>query len=52
MPECPNCKKELSGKDLREQFSLKRYRLCPSCNHSFTVDTATKYRQAVVLELH
>ncbi len=49
MPECPHCRKIIDGKDLRDQFSFKRYRLCPSCGSPFTVDLATRYRQAIGL---
>ncbi len=47
MFECPHCKQVIEGKDLRDQFSFKRYRTCPSCTQQFTVDVSTKYRQAI-----
>jgi hypothetical protein len=49
MPECPHCKKVIDGNDLRDQFSIKSYRLCPSCDNPFTVDPATRYRQVIGL---
>ncbi len=49
MPECPHCRQVIGGKDLRNQFSFKPYRPCPSCARPFTVDASTKYRQAIGL---
>ena len=49
MPECPHCRKVIDGKYLRDTFSFKAYKDCPFCAHPFTVDVATKYRQAVGL---
>ncbi len=47
MSNCPHCKNEIDGKHLREQFSLKSYKICPSCEGLFTVDSSTKQRQAL-----
>jgi len=47
MSDCPHCKNEIDGKYLREQFSLKPYKSCPSCRGLFTVDSSTKQRQAL-----
>lgn len=47
MPECPYCRQLIDGKDLGDQFSFKLYRSCPSCALPFTVDSYTKYRQAI-----
>ncbi|UCH66471.1 MAG: hypothetical protein JSW63_04905 [Ignavibacterium sp.] len=49
MPECPHCKKVVDGNELRKQFSIKAYRLCPSCGSPFTVDLATRHRQVIAL---
>jgi len=51
MPECPHCKQIIDTKDLRDQFSIKSYRTCPSCKQLFTVDASTKRRQATALAM-
>lgn len=49
MPECPHCRKVIDGRYLRGTFSLKAHKTCPFCARLFTVDVATKYRQAIGL---
>ena len=36
-------------RSLRHQGMFKNYRVCPSCNELFTVDSATKRRQAAFI---
>ena len=49
MTTCPHCSIEIRLKELRHQGFLKSFRICPNCGGSFTVDTDTKYRQAICL---
>jgi len=51
MSECPQCNKTITGKELRNSFSSKPYRLCPHCSQPFCVDGATKRRKVVALVL-
>jgi len=49
MQRCPHCKSEIRLKELPHQGFFNSFRLCPSCGGSFTVDTSTKYRQAIFI---
>ena len=49
MTTCPHCSIEIRLRELRHQGLLKNFRICPNCGGSFTVDTNTKYRQAIFL---
>jgi hypothetical protein len=49
--KCPGCDVEVSGKALALQPQFRRYRICPHCETRFTVDHATKRRQAVAIVL-
>jgi len=49
MQTCPHCYKEICIRTLRHRSLWKNYRVCPYCGGYFTVDTATKYRQALCL---
>jgi uncharacterized protein (DUF983 family) len=49
MTTCPHCSIEIRLRELRHQGFLKNFRICPNCGGSFTVDTDTKYRQAICL---
>jgi uncharacterized protein (DUF983 family) len=47
--KCPHCSVEVIIRKLPYQGLLKSYRICPECGGSFTVDTDTKYRQAILI---
>ena len=49
MRTCPHCNFEIRVRELRHQGLFKNFRICPNCGGSFTVDTATKYRQAAFI---
>lgn len=49
MTKCPHCSIEIRLRELRHQGFLKSFRICPNCKGSFTVDTDTKYRQAIFI---
>ena len=49
MTTCPHCSLEIRLRELPHQGFFKSFRICPDCGGSFTVDTDTKYRQAVCL---
>ena len=49
MQTCPHCRTEINIRDLRHEGLFKSYRICPTCEGSFTVDTDTKYRQAIFI---
>jgi ribosomal protein S27AE len=49
MQKCPHCSAEIIIRKLPHQGLFKSYRICPKCGGSFTVDTHTKYRQAISL---
>ena len=49
MKTCPYCQTEIIVKELPHPEVFKNYGICPKCNGSFTVDTDTKYRQALCL---
>ena len=49
MHTCPHCNIEIRVNELPHQGLFKRFRICPDCERSFTVDTDTKYRQAICL---
>lgn len=40
---------EVVIRELPHQGLFKGYRICPECGGSFTVDTDTKYRQAIFI---
>ncbi len=49
MTICPHCSIEIRLRELGYQGLLKSFRICPNCGGSFTVDTDTKYRQALFI---
>jgi len=49
MTTCPHCSIEIRLRELRHQGLLKSFRICPNCGGSFTVDSDTKYRQAIFI---
>ena len=49
MHTCPHCNIEIRVNELPHQGLFNRFRICPACGRSFTVDTDTKYRQAICL---
>jgi len=49
MTTCPHCSLEIRLRELRYQGLFKSFRICPNCGGSFTVDTDTKYRQAIFI---
>ena len=49
MQRCPHCNIEIRVRELPHQGILKNFRVCPGCGGYFTVDTKTKYRQAIFL---
>ena len=49
MHTCPHCNVEIRVNELPHQGLFKSFRICPACGRSFTVDTDTKYRQAICL---
>ena len=44
---CPHCRKEVRIRELPNPGFLDNYRICPNCGDRFTVDSDTKYRQAI-----
>ncbi len=51
MLTCPHCSHEIRIKELPHQGYFKSFRICPNCEGRFTVDTDTKYRQAICIFL-
>lgn len=49
MQRCPHCNIEIRVRELPHQGIWKNFRICPGCGGYFTVDTKTKYRQAIFL---
>lgn len=49
MLTCPHCSHEIRIRELPHQGFFKNFRICPNCRGSFTVDTDTKYRQAICI---
>ena len=49
MTTCPHCSLEIRLRELQYQGLFKNFRICPNCRGSFTVDTDTKYRQAIFI---
>ena len=49
MQRCPHCHIEIRLRELPHQGIWTSYRVCPNCAEKFTVDPATKRRQAVCL---
>ena len=49
MQRCPHCGIEVIVRELPHQGFFKSYRLCVKCGGSFTADTDTKYRQALLI---
>lgn len=49
MHKCPYCDIEIRVRELRHQGLFKYYRICPNCSGRFTVDTDTKYLQAICI---
>ena len=49
MQTCPHCNIEIRIKELPHQGLFGSFRVCPNCGGSFTVDTDTKYRQALFI---
>ena len=51
MPLCPHCNAEICIRKLPHQGLFKTHRICPACGGAFTVDRATKQRQAAFIVL-
>ena len=49
MKTCPYCGIEIHLKELPHQGLFNSFRICPNCGGKFTVDTYTKYRQAIFI---
>jgi len=49
MLTCPHCSHEIRVRELPYQGFFKSFRICPYCRGGFTVDTDTKYRQAICI---
>jgi len=49
MLSCPHCGTPIVLARLPHPSLFANYRECPECKDRFTVDTATKYRQALAL---
>ena len=49
MQHCPHCGREIRIRELPHPGFLKNYRICPDCGGRFTVDSDTKYRQALFI---
>lgn len=49
MQTCPHCHSEIKLRELRHQGMWKNYRLCSACGGAFTVDSATRTRQAMFI---
>ncbi len=49
MQRCPHCSTEIQIRKLPHPGLLQNYRVCPGCGGRFTVDSDTKYRQAVFI---
>ena len=49
MQTCPHCNIEICIRKLRHQGLFENYRVCQKCENRFTVDTNTKYLQAVCI---
>jgi len=49
MLNCPHCQREIILRNLKHQGMFKSYRVCPGCGGCFTVDVATKRRQAAFI---
>ena len=49
MQTCPHCGIEIHLKELPHQGLFNSFKICPSCGDKFTVDTDTKYRQAIFI---
>ena len=49
MLNCPHCNQPVDLKALKHQSMFRNYRVCPGCEGRFTVDRATKRRQAIML---
>jgi uncharacterized protein (DUF983 family) len=46
---CPHCGNEIRLNELPHQGLFKSFRICPNCGRKFTVDTDSKYRQAIFI---
>ena len=51
MQTCPHCNQEIRIRELPHPGFFANYRICPGCGGSFTVDPATKRRQAMLIVL-
>ena len=49
MPACPHCGSGIRLRELPHQGLFNSERICPHCAGSFTVDSRTKYRQAIFI---
>ena len=49
MQTCPHCGIKIRLNELPHQGFFTSFRICPNCGVQFTVDTNTKYRQAVFI---
>lgn len=49
MQTCPHCGAEIRIRELRYRGLFDSSRICPACDGCVTVDTGTKYRQALFI---
>lgn len=49
MKACPYCNTGIDIRKLDHPGLFANYRVCPECGGLFTVDTDTKYRQAIFI---
>jgi len=49
MQRCPHCSEEIRIRELPHPSLFENYRICPKCDGRFTVDSDTKYRQAILI---
>lgn len=49
MQTCPHCGIEIILKEIPYQGMFDSFKICPDCGGEFTVDSDTKYRQAIFL---
>jgi len=49
MQTCPHCNINILLKELPHQGIFNSFRICPNCGGKFTVNTDTKYRQAIFI---
>jgi len=49
MHTCPHCTIDITVREVPHQGLFDNFRICPNCGGRFTVDTDTKYRQAILI---